>query len=109
MKRDVDYVWRLPELLARNGMHNSTDLVPHLRERGIDLSASQVYGLVIQEPERVSLKFVAAICDIFQCTPADLITTTAADQRRAKAVGATVIDLNKHVRPKRARVLGDGD
>lgn len=109
MRREVGYVWRLPELLARDGMHNSTDLVPHLRERGIDLSASQVYRLVIQEPERVSLKFVAAICDIFQCTPADLITTTASDQRRAQAVGANVVDLNKSARPKRARVFGDGD
>jgi len=28
MKRDVDYRWRLAELMARDGMHNSTDLAP---------------------------------------------------------------------------------
>ena len=28
MKRDVDYTWRLAELMAAHGMHNSTDLVP---------------------------------------------------------------------------------
>jgi hypothetical protein len=28
MKRDVGYTWRLAELMAAHGMHNSTDLVP---------------------------------------------------------------------------------
>lgn len=54
--RTVEYRWRLAELMAAAGMHNSTDLVPLLRERGIDLSASQVYRLVAGQPERVSLR-----------------------------------------------------
>jgi hypothetical protein len=28
MKREVDYTWRLAELMAAHGMHNSTDLIP---------------------------------------------------------------------------------
>ena len=28
MKRQVDYTWRLAELMAARGMHNSTDLIP---------------------------------------------------------------------------------
>ncbi|MBO8150753.1 helix-turn-helix transcriptional regulator (plasmid) [Rhodococcus sp. ZPP] len=109
MTRDVDYTWRLAELMASRGWHNSTDLTPHLRERGIDLSASQVYRLVTQRPERVSLKMVSALCDIFACGPELLITTTAADARRKKtATGPTnVTDLNKSIRPKRARVIAD--
>jgi len=59
VKRDVDYTWRLAEVMARAGMHNSTDLAPLLRERGIDLSASQVYRVVTQRPERVSLKLLS--------------------------------------------------
>jgi DNA-binding Xre family transcriptional regulator len=111
MKRDVDYTWRLAELLAAHGMHNSTDLVPHLRERGIELSASQIYRLVTSRPERVSLKLVAAVCDVFSCSLADLITVTAADARRTKtAVGApNVVSINKSVRPRRARVISDDD
>lgn len=109
MRRDVEYAWHLPELMARAGMHNSTDLLPHLRERGIDLSASQVYRLVTGRPERVSLKLIAACCDIFSCGPEDLITTTAADQRRKKVSGANVVELNKSIRPTRARVLRDDD
>ncbi|AWK76563.1 hypothetical protein CBI38_34975 (plasmid) [Rhodococcus oxybenzonivorans] len=61
MKRTVDYTWRLAELMAARGQHNSTDLIPLLHERGIDLSRPQVYRLVTQRPERVSLQMVAAL------------------------------------------------
>ncbi|MBP2527334.1 helix-turn-helix transcriptional regulator (plasmid) [Rhodococcoides fascians] len=106
MRRSVDYTWRLSELMAAAGMHNSTDLVPHLRERGIELSASQVYRLVARKPERVSLTLIAAVCDIFTCTPSDLVTVTGADQRRKKTASAeeNVLDLNRSARPRRARV-----
>ena len=35
MKRTVDYQWHLAELMARHGLHNTTDLSAHLTERGI--------------------------------------------------------------------------
>ena len=53
------------------------DRNPQLRERGIDLSASQVHRLVSGTPERLSLQVLSALCDIFNCTPADLVATTA--------------------------------
>src|SRR5215472_18750132 len=84
MKRKVDYTWRLAELMAARGLHNTTDLIPLLAERDITLSRPQVYRLVNQRPERMSLQVVAALCDIFECTPADLLTTTAADVRVRK-------------------------
>jgi DNA-binding Xre family transcriptional regulator len=109
MRRTVTYTWHLPELMARAGMHNSTDLLPHLKERGIDLSGSQVYRLVVGRPERVSLQFLAALCDIFTCGFEDLVTFTAADVVRRKAAGATsnVVDLGTTKRPIRARVARD--
>ena len=72
MKRQVDYTWRLAELMAAAGMHNSTDLIPRLAERGIELSRPQVYRVVHQRPERVSLQLMAALCDIFSCGVEDL-------------------------------------
>ena len=48
-----------------------------LHDRGIDLSASQVHRLVSGTPERLSLQVLSALCDILECTPADLVTTTA--------------------------------
>lgn len=91
-------------------MHNSTDLLPHLLERGIDLSPSQAYRLVTGRPERVSIQFLAAICDIFDCELTDLITYTAATQTKRRAVaGPNVVDLDKTARPRRARIVPDGD
>ena len=41
------------------------------------LSASQVHRLVTGTPERLSLAVLAALCDILEVTPAELIVTTA--------------------------------
>lgn len=108
-RRAVDYTWHLAELMARNAMHNSTDLTPHLIERGITLSASQVYRLVTSRPERISLPILSALCDIFGCTPAELITVDAVDAKPAMKVANAVIDLNTQARHRRARVIRDGD
>jgi DNA-binding Xre family transcriptional regulator len=107
VKRDVDYQWRLAELMARHGMHNSTDLAPLLRERGIDLSPSQVYRVVTQRPERVSLKLMAALCDIFDCGPEDLVTVTAADAKKARKVASNVVTMSNAIKPVRARIIRD--
>jgi DNA-binding Xre family transcriptional regulator len=115
MKRQVDYTWRLAEIMAAHGMHNSTDLIPRLAERGIQLSRPQVYRVVHQRPERVSVQLLAALCDIFGCGIEDLITVTATDVRRKKTASSTatspanVVELNKSVRPRRARVIRDAD
>lgn len=57
MKRQVAYTWRLAEIMAAHGMHNSTDLIPPLAERGIRLSRPQVYRVVHQWPEQIALQF----------------------------------------------------
>jgi DNA-binding Xre family transcriptional regulator len=110
MRRKVDYTWRLAELMAARGLHNTTDLIPLLAERGITLSRPQVYRLVNQRPERVSLQVIAAICDIFDCGPGDLLTVTAADVRARKTGTATppnVVELDRTVRPRRANILDE--
>ena len=109
MRRDVNYEWRLAEMMARHGMHNSTDLAPLLRERGIDLSPSQIYRIVTQRPERVSLMLIAALADIFQCGPQDLMTFTAADARtpRKAAAAGNVVNLADAIKPIRARITRD--
>jgi DNA-binding Xre family transcriptional regulator len=80
-----------------------------LAKRGIELSSSQVYRLVVERPERLSLKVLMALLDILDCTLDDLIepvATVSAATKRKKAVGAdgSVGDL----RPKRARIRGSG-
>ncbi|SCF72174.1 hypothetical protein GA0115254_11309 [Streptomyces sp. Ncost-T10-10d] len=35
MPRQINYRWRLRELMATRGMFTVTELIPHLTERGI--------------------------------------------------------------------------
>jgi DNA-binding Xre family transcriptional regulator len=104
VKREVSYQWRLREVMAAHGMFTVTELVPELHDRGIDLSASQIHRLASGTPERLSLPVLAALCDIFACTPAELIATRAQDARARKtATDDGVVNLNAR-RPKRARL-----
>lgn len=110
-KRQVSYRWRLREVMAGHGMFAATDLAPKLAERGITLSAVQVWRLVTQTPERLSLPVLAALCDIFDCGPGELIATRAEDaatRQQAAAGGGNVVDLAATIRPKRARIRPEG-
>ncbi|WP_031181006.1 helix-turn-helix domain-containing protein [Streptomyces seoulensis] len=109
MAAKLDYHWHLRKIMADRGLFSTTDLIPLLDKRGITLSSSQVYRLVVERPERLSLKILMALLDILNCTMDDLIEPTAAAgagtaTRTRKAVGAEagVGDL----RPKRARIRG---
>jgi len=105
-KRQVSYRWRLRELMGARGMFTTSELVPLLVDRGITLSASQVHRLVTGTPERLSLPVLAALCDIFEVTPAELIATKAEniDVRKTGTTGdLSVADLAA-IRPRRARV-----
>jgi DNA-binding Xre family transcriptional regulator len=106
-ERQVSYRWRLRELMAGRGMFTTSELVPLLAARGISLSVSQVHRLVTGIPERLSLAVLAALCDILDVTPADLIATDAQtiDLRKAgTAGGLSAVDTAAAVRPRRARV-----
>lgn len=89
MTAKLDYRWHLREVMAIRGMFSTTDLRPLLAERGIDLSASQVYRLVVERPERLSLPKLMALLDILQCRMDDLIEPVAvrAAQKKVAAAG----------------------
>jgi len=65
--------WRLRELMAGAGMFHTTDLVGPLRDIGIQLSREQVFRLVTKTPARLNIEVLAGLCQIFSCTPNDLI------------------------------------
>lgn len=70
-------------------MFQTSELVPLLAERGVRLSREQVYRLVTQVPQRLSMDTLAALCDILQCTPNDLIDVQVVDRQVPKAAGDT--------------------
>jgi DNA-binding Xre family transcriptional regulator len=92
------YRWKLRQVMAERGLWKTSELGPLLAARGVTLSSAQVYRLVAREPERLSLATLVALCDIFSCTPNDLIELTTETQpaKRASAPAKS--------RPRRARV-----
>ncbi len=79
--------WNLRKLMAAADMFQTTDLGPLLAERGIHLSREQVFRLVTQPPQRLSMDTLAALCDILGCTPNDLIEVEAVNAEVRKAAG----------------------
>ncbi|WP_406215564.1 helix-turn-helix domain-containing protein [Streptomyces decoyicus] len=108
MPRQISYRWRLRELRAARGMFTVAEPMPHLTERGITLSSSQVHRLVSGTPERLSLPVLATLCDILDCTPADLIATSAQNLPARRVAGeAAPINLAAR-RPARVRLTPEG-
>lgn len=108
MTAKLDYQWHLRQVMATRGMFSTTDLLEPLAERGIKLSSSQVYRLVTDRPERLSLKILMALLDILDCAMTDLVepVPAAGQAKKRKVIGgeAGVGEL----RPRRARITPAG-
>lgn len=89
MIKKMGFTWKLRHLMAGQEMFQTTDLVPLLAERGIVLSREQVYRLVTQPPQRLSMDTLVALCDIMQCTPNDLIEPMIVNQQIRKTADGT--------------------
>jgi DNA-binding Xre family transcriptional regulator len=85
--KKMGYQWHLRRLMAGKELWQTTDLVPLLAERGITLSREQVFRLVTQPPQRLSMDTLAALCDILDCTPNDLIEIEAGNAEVRKTAG----------------------
>lgn len=120
MTAKLDYQWNLRRVMAERGMFSTTKLRPLLAERGIVLSPSQVYRLVTERPERLSLKVLMALLDILDCRMDELIEPVRAAQRPRRAAGqgagpagdtagdtATPERGVGSFRPKRAKIVTD--
>src|SRR5271166_3935476 len=111
MVAKLDYRWHLRRIMAGRDMFQTTDLIGPLAEREIVLSSSQVYRLVTERPERLSMKILMALLDILDCTIDDLIEPVAAatdDKKKASAAGGREPGVGS-LRPRRARITGAGE
>ncbi len=106
MTAKLDYRWHLREVMAAKGMFSTTDLVVPLAQRGIHLSTSLVYRLVVERPERLSLKILMALLDILGSSMDELIEPVAPAAVAKKAKAASAEARIGALRPKRARITG---
>ena len=107
MARTIGYRWHLRRLMAERDMYATTQLRPLLAERGVALSREQVYRLVTGVPERLSLATLAALCDILDCGPGDLVDPSPVPALAAEPLaGPAAAASGPPPRPVRARVSG---
>ncbi|MEU9087963.1 helix-turn-helix transcriptional regulator [Streptomyces sp. NPDC048357] len=88
MMKKMGFVWNLRRLMAERDMFQTTDLGPRLAEYGVHLSREQVFRLVTQPPQRLSMETLAALCGILDCSPDDLIEVRAVHRQTAKPVAS---------------------
>lgn len=105
--------WRLQPVMRAAEVFSNEDLKRRLAGVGVDLSSSQVHRLVTETPERLNLTVLAALCQVLDTTPDDLIHTRDAQPKPARTAstgsGGNVVDLTDQARPRRARIVRDND
>jgi DNA-binding Xre family transcriptional regulator len=108
----LDFTWNLRRMMSDQGMFQTTELQPLLAQHGVTMSREQVYRLVTQKPQRLSMDVLMALCAALGCQPNDLIETFAT-ARKEVASGESTRGSIGDLRPPRARirrpVTGDPD
>ncbi len=110
MSKTVTMQWNLRQVMATRGIFATSDLVPLLAERNVHLSREHVYRLVTKTPQRLNIDVLAALCDLLDCQPNDLMTPIVQAPARAKTgtSGETGPKVGS-LRPIRARVRRPAD
>ena len=103
MTRRIAMQWNLRQVMATRAIYQTSELVPLLAERGVSLSREHVYRLVTKTPQRLNMEILAALCDILDCEPNDLLQPVVETVKVAKTgteTGPGIGDL----RPIRAKI-----
>lgn len=108
MARTVSMQWRLRQVMAERGMFQTSDLMPLLAERDIELTRQYVHRLVTRPPQRINIDLLAALCDILECTAADLLELRVDEVRQHRTGTAEGGPGVGNLRPIRARVRRPG-
>jgi len=64
--------WRLRELMAAKGLFSAVQLEQALHEQGVKLGPSQAHELLTRAPRQPRMAVLFALCDVLECTLADL-------------------------------------
>jgi len=89
-KSNLEIYWNLNNLLYERKILKVTDFRELLRQYGVNLSYGQAYSLVHEQPLRVTLRTVLAICEALNCSVSDLIVIRKATGESAKEEQAKI-------------------
>lgn len=88
MTRRMGMRWRLRQVMAARGLFQTSELVPLLADRGVHLTRQYVHKLVTSPPQRINVDLLAALCDILDCGPGELLEPVA-EQAEPAQTGTT--------------------
>jgi len=91
MSRRVVMRWHLRQVMATRGIFATSELVPLLADRGVRLTRQYVHKLVTTAPQRINTELLAALCDILDCKPSDLLEPVVEQAQRAKTGTDTAV------------------
>jgi DNA-binding Xre family transcriptional regulator len=82
--------WRLRELLAAKGLFSAVQLQQALADQGVRLGPSQAHELLTRAPRQPRMAVLFALCEVLDCTLADLwvVHQAAAPAEGRVAAGA---------------------
>jgi DNA-binding Xre family transcriptional regulator len=55
--------------MADRGIFQTSELLPLLQQRGVNVSREHVYRLVTRTPQRINIDILAALCDALAAAP----------------------------------------
>lgn len=94
------FKWRLKEKMAEKGIWRCTDLTKLLNAHGVNITSSMVTLIVDKMPERINTKVLDALCDILECTPADILIHTSSGKSAEKLLKAVGDEIGIKPGPK---------
>ena len=103
MTRRIAMQWNLRQVMASRAIYQTSELVPMLAERGVNLSREHVYRLVTKTPQRLNMEILAALCAILDCEPNDLLQPVVETLTVAKTGTETGPGIGA-LRPIRAKI-----
>lgn len=97
--------WRLRELMAAKGLFSATQLEQALDEHGIKLGPSQAHQLMTRAPKQPRMTVLFALCEVLDCTLADLwaVGQAPAGSAEGRVAGGARQRL-AHLKPVAARL-----
>lgn len=104
MTRRMTMQWNLRQTMANRAIYQTSELVPMLAERGVHLSREHVYRLVTKTPQRLNMEILAALCDILDCEPNDLLQPVVETVEAAKTGTDQAGPGIGNLRPIRAKI-----
>lgn len=73
--------WQLRVLAAKRDIRNAAELSRRLAGIGYDISPAQVSRIMDERPAQIKTALVEAICEVLQCSAAELLPLTAVGNR----------------------------